>query len=307
MERVSADRRIVVGVDGSESSLRALGWAAREAVCWGAGLDVIHAWVPYSIYADTAYMDPVPFEAAAQRILDAAVGSLDRRGAAPADVRPRLVINDSAIGLVEAAANAALLVVGSRGRGGFAGLLLGSVSHWCVEHASCPVAIVPPQSSSDRHGRIVVGVDGSEPSYEALHWAFAEAARHDARLDVVNAYDEHRFVSPFGPIVAVDPHELEKSSRALLEKMTAGTGGWADARPRAVELIPCSASAARALVEAADGADLLVVGSRGRGTVRGLLLGSVSQQCVHHTSCPIVVVRPSPARDPEAETQTRQP
>ena len=227
MERVSADCRIVVGVDGSESSLRALEWGAREAVCWGGGLDVVHAWEPYSIYAETAYMDPAPFEAAARRILDAAVGSLGRQGAAPADVRPRLVTNDSAIGLVQAAsaASAALLVVGSRGRGGFAGLLLGSVSRWCVEHASCPVAVIPPRSSSDRHGRIVVGVDGSEPSYEALHWAFAEAARHDARLDVVNAYDEHRFVSPFGPIVAVDPDELERSSRALLEKMTAGAVG----------------------------------------------------------------------------------
>ncbi len=151
----------------------------------------------------------------------------------------------------------------------------------------------------------MVGVDGSEPSYAALHWAYAEAARHDARLEVVNAYDEHLYVSPFGPIVAVDPNELEKSSRALLEKMTAGVGGRGGARPRSVELVPCSAGATRALLETADGADLLVVGSRGRGTVRGVVLGSVSQQCLHHTCCPLVVVRPSPTRQPEPEAGTR--
>jgi len=287
------DRRIVVGIDGSEGSMRALHWAAREATSWSAGLDVVHTWTePYSIFAEGAYVDPAPFEASARRILDGAVELLGRQGAVPVDVRPRLVADDAAIGLVRAAAGAVLLVVGSRGHGGFAELLLGSVSRRCADHASCPVAVIPRRSSSDDQRRIVVGVDGSEPSYGALHWAFAEAARHDAHLDVINAYDEQRFISPFGPVAVVDHEELETASRALLEEMTAGAAGRAGGRPRTVALIPCPTGAARGLLEMARGADLLVVGSRGRGTARGLLLGSVSQQCVHHTPCPIVVVRP---------------
>jgi nucleotide-binding universal stress UspA family protein len=303
MERESADQRVVAGIDGSAPSLCALEWAAREALCWATGLDVVHAWtVPYSIFPDGGCMDPAPFEAEARAILDSAVGSLGERGTVPTDVRPMLVADDPAKGLVQAAAGEALLVVGSRGRGGFVGLLLGSVSRRCVERASCPVAVIPPSGSTDGHGRIVVGVDGSEPSYEALHWAVAEAARHDARLEVVNAYDEYQFVSSFGPELAVDPDELEKSSRALLEEMVAGAVGRADTPPRAVELVPSSIGAARALLETAEGADLLVVGSRGRGPVRGLMLGSVSQQCVHHTPCPLVVVRPSRAPVPGPET-----
>jgi nucleotide-binding universal stress UspA family protein len=302
VERGNDDRRIVVGVDGSEASLRALDWAAREAISWTAGLDVVHTWTePYSNFAEGAYVDPAHFESDGRRILDGAVAWLGRHDAVPADVRPRLVADDAAAGLVRAARDARLLVVGSRGHGGFAGLLLGSVSRWCVDHATCPVAVIPPKASRESQRRIVVGVDGSEPSYEALRWAFAEAARHDARLDVVNAYDEHRSISPFGPIGITHHADLEAASRALLEKMTAGAPGRVG-----VELLPCPTGAARALLETADGAALLVVGSRGRGTAREVLLGSVSHQCVHHTPCPIVVVRPPRAPEPEPETQTRQ-
>jgi nucleotide-binding universal stress UspA family protein len=91
----------------------------------------------------------------------------------------------------------------------------------------------------------------------------------------------------------IDREVFEKASRALLEEMVGPAVGAAAARPRSVQLVPVHTGPARALLEAAIGADLLVVGSRGRGGMKGLLLGSVSQQCIHHAPCPVVVVRPA--------------
>ncbi len=176
--------------------------------------------------------------------------------------------------------------------------MLGSVSQRCLDHAACPIAVIPAGWASSNAARVVVGVDGSQPSYDALHWAVREATLRDAHLDVVNGYDYHPVIAPFGPVVALPRDEVEKASRALMERMVPGAVGHGDG-PHAVELIASPASAARALLETANGADLLVVGSRGHGTFRGLLLGSVSRQCAHHAPCPIVVVRPRPAPEPE--------
>ena len=303
MEEALTGVRIVVGIDGSPSSELALRWAAQEAISRHAGLDVVHAWsVPYSLYPDGVLIDGEAFGQEAQGVLDDAIGSLAADGLVPPDVRPILVGGVPAPALLTAAEGAQLLVVGSRGHGGFVGLLLGSVSQRCVEHAPCPVAVVPPDSEEGTSGRIVVGVDGSDASYVALRWAIDEASWRDARLDVVNAYSYHETLASFGPSVAIDPDKMEQSSRALLEDMVEGALGRVDARPRAVEPIPCSLGAAGSLLEVAQGADLLVVGSRGRGTFRGLLLGSVSRQCVHHARCPVVIVRSAQPTRPASDT-----
>jgi nucleotide-binding universal stress UspA family protein len=300
MEHETRARRIVVGTDGSPASEPALRWAAREAADRGDSLDVVHAWrVPSADYAyGGLYTDLVPFEREGQDVLDRAVASLAELGSALPELRPLLVEETAAAALLRAAWGAELLVVGSRGRGGFVGLLLGSVSQYCVSRAPCSVAVVPSTWKADSARRIVVGVDGSEPSYGALHWAVAEAARRSARLDVVNAYDFDRVAPPIGAMLVVDQVDLEKASRALVEEMVAGALGWGDPRPTAVETISSPLGAARALIETAKGADLLVVGSRGRGSVHGLLLGSVSQQCVHHATCPVVVTRPAQQPEP---------
>jgi nucleotide-binding universal stress UspA family protein len=240
------------------------------------------------------YTDAAPFEREGHEVLDRAVASLTGFASSGLEVQPVLVEEDAAAGLVRVAEGADLLVVGSRGHGGFVGLLVGSVSQRCVSHAPCSVVVIPSGWVGNAAGRIVVGVDGSEASYGALHWAVAEAARRSAGLDVVNAYDYDRVAAPIGAVLAVDQADLEKASEALVEEMVAGALGCVGSRPSAVEVISSSCGAARALIEAANGADLLVVGSRGRGSVRGLLLGSVSQQCVHHAKCPVVVTRPSP-------------
>jgi nucleotide-binding universal stress UspA family protein len=284
--------RVVVGVDGSGTSHKALRWAVHEAAMRSAQLDVVHAWrVPFPAYADGGAVDPAPFRLAAHHALEEVRAWLDDEGAAATNVHVDLVEHNTDSALVEAAVGADLLVVGSRGRGGFRGLLLGSVSRRCLQRAASPVAVIPAGWSERGDGRVVVGVDGSESSYAALHWAFDEARRRRAELDIVNAYDYVRCTVAFGPVGAIDPATLEAASRALIQRMVPGAPGRPEERPTSVELIPCPDSPARALLDAAAGADLLVVGARGLGGFRGLLLGSVSQQCVHHAPCPVVVVR----------------
>jgi nucleotide-binding universal stress UspA family protein len=283
---------IVVGVDGSPASQHALRWAAAEAGRRGAVLDVVHAWMtPYPLDPPDYFTDPAPFEARGAEVLEHALASLTLPDPTPTDFRPVLVQEYPSKALLQAAEGAALLVVGSRGRGGFSGLLLGSVSQNCVQHAPCPVAVVPPGWSGEEHGRVVVGVDGSDASYGALHWAITTAAVRHAELEVVNAYDYLQVVMPMAIAPGIDRELLEKASRSLLEEMVGPAVAAAATRPPSIQLIPAHTGPARALLDTAIGADLLVVGSRGRGTVKGMLLGSVSQQCLHHAHCPVVVVR----------------
>lgn len=138
--------------------------------------------------------------------------------------------------------------------------------------------------------RIVVGVDGSPGGRAALRWALAEAERRCATVDAVHAWGPAVYVA--APTVAMIPDrsELAAAAKQLLDRVVSGEA--AAHRHVLVNQIVAEGAAARTLLDAAAGADLLVVGSRGRGGFAGLLLGSVSQQCVHHAPCPVVVVRP---------------
>jgi nucleotide-binding universal stress UspA family protein len=138
--------RIVVGIDGSEAARHALAWAVEEARLRKASLAVVHAWhmpwvggYPYT----TATFDPTELENWARRTVEAAIDSVDTSGLAH-PIERVLSTSGAASAVLEAAKGADLLVVGSRGLGGFSGLLLGSVSHHVAHHASCPVVIVPP-------------------------------------------------------------------------------------------------------------------------------------------------------------------
>jgi nucleotide-binding universal stress UspA family protein len=136
--------RIVVGVDGSEAGRHALQWAVDEARRRNAVVEAVHVWhQPFVTgYAYMAEIDLGSFEDDARQVLDTAVDSVDVSGV-PA-IERKFVPGGAAAVLVDEAKGAALLVVGSRGRGGFAGLLLGSVSQQVAHHAPCPVVIVPP-------------------------------------------------------------------------------------------------------------------------------------------------------------------
>src|SRR5581483_3969237 len=237
-----------------------------------------------------------PFEAAARQLLDGAVAWLpgDLLDAVPG-LHCVPVEARAAAAVVSASIGADLLVVGSRGRGPVTGLL-GSVSHQAAHHAACPVAVVPPGWPDERPvERIVVGVDGSTTSTDALWWALEEAARWDARLSIVHGWHTPFPVEPYG--VVVTPRDQERYTRGahrLIEAMLEAADRAGVAMPRAVEHVVADDAAGPALVKAAVEHDLLVVGSRGRGGFAALLLGSVALQCLHHAPCPVVVVKHRP-------------
>jgi nucleotide-binding universal stress UspA family protein len=285
---------VVVGLDGSDHAHAALRFALGEASRRGHRLDVVAVWdVPVTLYPHALVLDAEPFEAHADEILGQAVEAIAEWGADGVDVRTHRMRGDAATQLLDIAADAELLVVGARGAGGFAGLLVGSVADRCVHAAGVPVAVVRSRAEAPgARRRVVVGVDGSTGSVVALTWAADAATRMGATLEVVHAYVLPHVVSPVGAIVAVDPMELHSSSEALIAQMT----GRLPADGPRITPVAALGSPAAVLAETAEGADLLVVGARGHGALRRLLLGSVSTQCVHHAPCPVVVV-PSAGRD----------
>jgi len=141
-------------------------------------------------------------------------------------------------------------------------------------------------------GRVVVGVDGSDNSLDALRWAIEEADRRGAELEAVYAW-HYPYVGAdgFSSGVVFNLEELEREAQASLENALAKACPDEERRAKIVRTV-VNDGAGRALIDASKGADLLVVGSRGHGGFVGLLLGSVSTQCVHHSHCPVVVIRP---------------
>jgi nucleotide-binding universal stress UspA family protein len=283
--------RIVVGVDGSEHSRDALRWAHREARLRGFELAAVLAWGLFDqLHAggDSSFdPDYGPSDAAAAlaAVVEDTVGSQAASG-----VEQLVVCDLPARALLDLAGRAELLVLGPHGRGALRELVLGSVSQACLHHAPCPVAIVrTPETVApgprDR-GRIVAGVDGSEPSARALRWAIDDARTRGATVQAVHAWDVPYSLSFAG--AAVDWPAFEHAARQLLDQeVDTALGDTTDVR---VDSVLVSGSAADVLLGMAKGADLVVVGSRGVGGFRGLLLGSVSQQVAHHAACPVVVV-----------------
>jgi nucleotide-binding universal stress UspA family protein len=189
--------------------------------------------------------------------------------------------------LVAACADADLLVVGSRGRGSLEGLVLGSVSRACLAHAPCPVVVVRPQlEQSAAHRRVIVGVDASEPSRQALRVAADEARLRGAALHVLHAV---HWDNSGEELLTPTNKQLVEWGRKLVLAELAATG--VTGRPVIVH-----GQASEVLVRHSTHADLLVVGSRGRNPVTGLLLGSTSEHCAQHAHCPVMVNR---ARQPK--------
>lgn len=291
--------RIVVGVDGSEHARRALVWAHHEAQLRGDELTAVLAWGLFDqLHADggTSF-DPDYGPADAAAALDATVA--DTLGAdAAAEVRREAVCDLPARALLDVARDADLLVVGPRGRGEMRELVLGSVTQACLHRARCPLAIVrssdkpaaPKSASADQ--RVVVGVDGSDDSAHALRWALVDARVRGAVAAVVHAW--HPPFSLSFAAAAVDFPAFEDAASRLLDRVVDAVEP--EFRDVPVERVLVSGSATDALLGAAQDAEVVVVGGRGVGGFRGLLLGSVSQQLAHHAPCPVVVVPSAAAR-----------
>jgi nucleotide-binding universal stress UspA family protein len=286
--------RIVVGVDGSAHARQALRFALSEAALRGARVDVVGSWAVPPLAATGVGLVPAfdllrtelgdsTREVLAGELADAA------DAAAGVEVEQHVAQGDAAGALVEAAAGADLLVVGSRGRGGVTGTVLGSVSRACLHHAPCPVAVVHDAGPTER-SRIVVGVDGSPGARAALEWAYAEARLRAVGVYAVCAYDEPWGIASLGMSSAAAVAELRTALAVGAERALEAAEA---AAPEGVGVTgeAIRGAAGPALVSASDGSALLVVGSRGRGGFTSLLLGSVSQYCAAHARGVVLVVR----------------
>ncbi len=280
---------IVVGVDGSPQAQGALRWALREARLRDATVTALLAWSADESPASVARMSPGPgahdLETTARHVLETAVrGAADPRR--PVPVVERVEYRDAAEALLAAAGTADLLVVGRHGKNAIRRILMGSVCAQCVHTATTPV-VVTHGAQVPAHGAVVVGVDGSRLSVEALRFAAREARLRGAVLRVVHAWAPVPVGYP-AVYIGVDFDASEKAARAVLDTCLAD--GVGDRGDLAVEDLLVTGSATPALLSAAEDAQLLVVGSRGHGGFAELLLGSVSHQCLHHAPCPVAVV-----------------
>ncbi len=292
------ERPVVAGVDGSPQSLAAAGYAAHIARARGVPLKLVHGYLhPFGYGAaplDPYWNVPPPPPADGEVMLGRLANRL--RSEYPGlEVTYDQPAGGAAAALLRESETAALLVVGSRGHGGFTGLLLGSVSSHVAAHARCPVLVVRPPATDalpTADAPVVVGVDGSVGSLRAVGYAAAEAAREGRPLLLLTAEAREDAGdlgagTPTGAPDDADPADADAdgTDRALAEVRRR----WPDV---AVTLRRVAERPAPALVAASRDAALVVVGSRGRGGFTGLLLGSVSQAVLHHASCPVLVVPP---------------
>ncbi|RNG17813.1 universal stress protein [Streptomyces botrytidirepellens] len=284
---------VVVGVDGSERSLVAAEWAAREALRRGVGLLLTHACPPLP-----RRVSPVPGWTAWQhvgeqmlrRTADEFMGrhpGLDVEGV-HTDTEPEQA-------LLAAAADAGLLVVGARGWGGFDGLAVGSVALHVAATADCPVVTVPdPAARAPDADEVVVGFTGHAPADETIGFAFRAARERDALLRVVHAWALPP-ASPSAWMLTVLEEDRglweDQESQVVSDALRA----WRERYPQ-VAVVPdvVLLGPAQALVRASERARLLVVGRRTSPRVAERRLGPVAHAVLHHAHCPVVVV-PHPA------------
>ena len=294
MEVGRAHRPVVVGVDGSGSAYRAVEWAAAEAVRRGAELRLVRAfsWTT----SERPIRDGGRVAQYRDELLKIARGQVARAARIAADVRPEVeTTTQVAVGapievLGSEARRAQLLVLGDRGLGGLAGLLLGSVAVGLAAHGACPVVIVRGErgASGNEESPVVVGIDDSSISEAALAFAFDAAAARGVGLVVVHAWSPTAIDDALAPVMDWDAATAEED--ALLAERLAG---WERKHPEvAVRRTVVRNGAVRSLVAASREAQLVVVGYRGRGNATGLLLGSVSHGALHASHCPVAIVRP---------------
>ncbi|WP_432971401.1 universal stress protein [Dactylosporangium sp. CA-233914] len=290
-----AEQGVVVGVDGSPQSLDAVAWAALDASHRGRPLNILYAFMWPSVYAPVAAPVPTPYEQGMQAVAAEIVAEAAARARAAAPgvrLTTAMQVEPAASALLRAAEHAGTVVVGSRGRGGFAGLLLGSVGVQLAAHAACPVVIVrrAERPAGAEAGRVVIGIDGSHDAERALRFAFEQASSRGTGLTAVLAYHWPKSNGPGDMLpVAFDPGALREDERRTLAEATCG---WIEKYPDVdFRSTVVKGRPAAVLIALSAGAELLVVGSRGRGGFAGLMLGSVSQAAIHHAACPVAIVR----------------
>jgi nucleotide-binding universal stress UspA family protein len=295
-------RPVVVGVDGSPSSLAAARYAAELAERRDAPLHLVFGY-QVSLYGYAPMDIAEPYAMADQQLRDDVGAMLTKtvqelRSAYPGlvDVQARQIAGGGAEALIDESRRASVTVVGCRGMGGFAELMLGSVSAQVSAHAHGPVVVVRPPVSDDAVrvppvpaslGPIVVGVDGSAASSAALAFAVVEAGLRKVPVIAISAY--------WAPLRSSTDSAREEAAAAAEQVLADAVGPFAAEHPelefetRATH----STNVEKTMVDASRDAALTVVGCRGRGGFAGLLLGSVSRTLVHHAYGPVAVIHPT--------------
>jgi nucleotide-binding universal stress UspA family protein len=282
---------IVVSIDGSPQSEAAVRWAAHDAVLRQVSVTLMHVIAPVVVRWPAASMQGSYNkwqEENAQEVLDQALKTL-RASASESELpeaRTEVVHSTRVLqGLVDASHEAQMIVVGSRGMGAFSRLVLGSVSSGLAHHAHCPVAIIHADEAPDATLPVVVGIDGSPTSEAATALAFDEAARRGVDLVVLHAWSDATVTEALG----TDWQQYEDEARKVVAERLAG---WHDRYPDVtVQQRIVRDRPARWLIDESQRAQLVVVGSHGRGGFRGMLLGSVSAAVIQASKTPVIVVR----------------
>jgi len=310
---MSRDDVILVGVDGSLPSLFALEWAAGEAGRRGWGLHLVCAYSLPSFTAASldggyAALDDTVIQEGAQAVLAEAAERVAGRGF---PVTTKVHAGDAAGVLVDLSHDARMVVVGTRGRGGFADRLLGTVSSALPAHAHCPTVVVPLRDADGNPvpddaelpparpvRRIVAGMDGSDAAARALDYAITEASVWGADLTAVAGVPIGSMTGVLAWLPSSVDHEqvladLQEGLNVAVDR------ALVDHPDVTVKRHALDGTGAELLTEFSVATDLIVVGSRGRGGFAGLLLGSTSQAVLHHAQCPVMVVtnRCEPVRE----------
>ena len=289
---------VVVAVDGSDASKNAVRWAANTAMKRGIPLRIASSYtVPQFLYAEGMVPPKELFDDLQAETLE----KIEDARAIAHEVAPEIKIGHTVAEgspidmLLEMSKDVTMIVMGSRGMGGLSGMVMGSVSSSVVSHASCPVVVVREDNNvteANKYGPVIVGVDGSEVSQKATEVAFAEAAARGAELIAVHTWMDMQVQASLAGLSAAQAEwaEVEKDQANLLdERLAEFTAKYPSV---SVKKVIARDRPVRALSDAAEGGQLLIVGSHGRGGFKGMLLGSTSRSLLQSAPCPMMVVRP---------------
>lgn len=295
------ENKIVVGVDGSAASGTAVRWAAQEAGRRHLGLHIVHGFRATELYYGGGLAIP-------SKLIDS-LREAGEQVLKDAERTARGVVEDLSIYtempteppvplLIDLSREARMIVVGHSGRSAFTGMLVGATAAMVASHAHCPAVVVRMREDSGDlpvSGPVVVGVDGSPNSEQALATAFEEASLRNAPLVALHAWSDVTYDDFYGASRLPSPWEAirDEEERLLAQRLA----GWQEKYPTVEIRRELLRDRPRhALLEHSAQAQLLVVGSRGRGGFTGMLLGSTSQAMIQHAQCPVLVVRPEKAK-----------
>lgn len=296
---MTAENIVVVAVDGSEASQNAVRWAANTANKRGVPLRLAASYtMPQFLYAEGMVPPQELFDELQSETMDVIEAARVVAHEVAPDIKIGYVIAEgSPIDmLLDMSSDVTMIVMGSRGLGGLSGMVMGSVSAAVVSHADCPVVVVRSDNhviETNKYGPVVVGVDGSDVSQRATEFAFEEAQARGAKLVAIHTWMDMQVQASLAGLAAAQQEWeiIEKEQTTLLkDRLQPLLERFPDVE---VEMVITRDRPVRALEDCAHNAQLLVVGSHGRGGFRGMLLGSTSRALLQSAPCPMVVVRPN--------------